>query len=204
MLTIFMQMQNKILAWLSVVLLIVEVVLVVGSWLYAALNPESGVRSLFSSEGIRWAFGGYIHQMQSPLLVWLILAGMAYGSLRHSRLSQSFFSSRYRQRVALRFSLGTLVLYLSLVAFFAFAPHAILLSVTGYLFPSAFSAALVPLLCFGVILMSVVYGVMSGSFPSVPSVFDALVSGISSIAPFLILYLIASHLIYILSYIQIL
>ena len=79
MLTIFMQMKNKILAWLSVVLLIVEVVLVVGSWLYAALNPESGVRSLFSSEGIRWAFGGYIHQMQSPLLVWLILAGMAYG-----------------------------------------------------------------------------------------------------------------------------
>ena len=198
-----MQMKNKILAWLSVVLLIVEVVLVVGSWLYAALNPESGVRSLFSSEGIRWAFGGYIHQMQSPLLVWLILAGMAYGSLRHSRLSQSFFSSRYRQLVALRFSLGTLVLYLSFVAFFAFAPHAILLSVTGNLFPSAFSDAVIPLFCFGIILMSVVYGVMSGSFPSVPSVFNALVAGISAIAPIIILYLLTTHLIYILLYISV-
>lgn len=196
-----MPMKNKILAYLSVVLLIAEVVLVVGSWLYAALNPESGVRSMLSSEGIRWAFGGYIHQMQSSLLVWFLLAGMAYGALRHSRLAESLHSMRYRQRVALRFSLSTLVVYLSVVAFFAFAPHAILLSVNGDLFPSAFSDAAVPLLCFGVILMSVVYGVMAGSFPSVPSVFNALVAGVSSFVPLIIVYLLASHLIYILSYI---
>lgn len=199
-----MLMKNKIVAYLSVLLLIVEVVLIVGSWLYAALNPESGVRSMLSSEGIRWAFGGYIHQMQSSLLVWLLLAGMAYGALRHSRFSEGLHSLRYRQRVALRFSIVTLAVYLAVMAFFAFAPHAILLSVTGNLFPSAFSDAVLPLLCFGIMLMSVVYGVMSGSFPSVPSVFNALVSGISSIAPFVILYLIASHLIYIISYIQIL
>ena len=48
-----MPMNNKILAYLSVVLLIAEVVLVVGSWLYAALNPDSGVHSMLSSEGIR-------------------------------------------------------------------------------------------------------------------------------------------------------
>lgn len=196
-----MPMKNKILAYLSVVLLIAEVVLVVGSWLYAALNPESGVRSMLSSEGIRWAFGGYIHQMQSSLLVWFLLAGMAYGALRHSRLAESLHSMRYRQRVALRFSLSTLVVYLSVVAFFAFAPHAILLSVNGDLFPSAFSDAAVPLLCFGVILMSVVYGVMAGSFPSVPSVFNALVAGVSSFVPLIIVYLLASHLIYILCYI---
>lgn len=196
-----MPMKNKILAYLSVVLLIAEVVLVVGSWLYAALNPESGVRSMLSSEGIRWAFGGYIHQMQSSLLVWFLLAGMAYGALRHSRLAESLHSMRYRQRVALRFSLSTLIVYLSVVAFFAFAPHAILLSVNGDLFPSAFSDAAVPLLCFGVILMSVVYGVMAGSFPSVPSVFNALVAGVSSFVPLIIVYLLASHLIYILSYI---
>lgn len=196
-----MPMKNKILAYLSVVLLIAEVVLVVGSWLYAALNPESGVRSMLSSEGIRWAFGGYIHQMQSSLLVWFLLAGMAYGALRHSRLAESLHSMRYRQRVALRFSLSTLVVYLSVVAFFALAPHAILLSVNGDLFPSAFSDAAVPLLCFGVILMSVVYGVMAGSFPSVPSVFNALVAGVSSFVPLIIVYLLASHLIYILSYI---
>lgn len=196
-----MPMKNKILAYLSVVLLIAEVVLVVGSWLYAALNPESGVRSMLSSEGIRWAFGGYIHQMQSSLLVWFLLAGMAYGALRHSRLAESLHSMRYRQRVALRFSLSTLIVYLSVVAFFALAPHAILLSVNGDLFPSAFSDAAVPLLCFGVILMSVVYGVMAGSFPSVPSVFNALVAGVSSFVPLIIVYLLASHLIYILSYI---
>ena len=201
MLTTCMPMKNKILAYLSVVLLIAEVVLVVGSWLYAALNPESGVRSMLSSEGIRWAFGGYIHQMQSSLLVWFLLAGMAYGALRHSRLAESLHSMRYRQRVALRFSIAILAVYLLVVAYFAFVPHAILLSVTGNLFPSAFSDAVIPLFCFGIMLMSVVYGVMSGSFPSVPSVFNALVAGVSSFVPLIIVYLLASHLIYILSYI---
>ena len=41
MLTTGMLMKYKRVAYRSVVLLSAEVVLVVGSWLYAALNPES-------------------------------------------------------------------------------------------------------------------------------------------------------------------
>ena len=70
-------MKNKILAYLSLSLLLVEVVMAVGSWIFAALNPESGIHSMLSSEGIRWAFGGFIRQMQSSVLVWLLLAGMS-------------------------------------------------------------------------------------------------------------------------------
>lgn len=196
-----MRMRNKVLAWLSASLIVAEVVLAVVSWLFAALNPDSGVRSILSGEGIRWAFGGYINQMQSSVLVWLLLGGMAYGALHFSRFAAGVRSMRYRQRVALRFSVGILLLYLAVVSFFAFAPHAILLSVTGDLFPSAFSDALVPALCFGVVLMSVVYGVMSGSLPTVSSVFDALVGGICSVAPFLVVYLLVTHVYFIACYI---
>lgn len=189
------------MAWLSASLIVAEVVLAVVSWLFAALNPDSGVRSILSGEGIRWAFGGYIHQMQSSVLVWLLLCGMAYGALHFSRFAAGVRPMRYRQRVALRFSVGILLLYLAVVSFFAFAPHAILLSVTGDLFPSAFSDALVPALCFGVVLMSVVYGVMSGSLPTVSSVFDALVGGICSVAPFLVVYLLVTHVYFIACYI---
>ena len=202
-------MKNKILAYLSLSLLLVEVVMAVGSWIFAALNPESGIHSMLSSEGIRWAFGGFIRQMQSSVLVWLLLAGMAWGALRVSRFCHDLGSLwsrrngalRYRQRVALRFSIVTVLVYIAVVSFFSLVPHAILLSVTGELFPSAFSEALVPILCFGVILLSVEYGVMSGTFPDVPSVFDALVGGIRSIAPLLILYLLATHVYYVVRYI---
>ena len=202
-------MKNKILAYLSLSLLLVEVVMAVGSWIFAALNPESGIHSMLSSEGIRWAFGGFIRQMQSSVLVWLLLAGMAWGALRVSRFCHDLGSLwsrhngalRYRQRVALRFSIVTVLVYIAVISFFSFVPHAILLSVTGELFPSAFSEALVPILCFGVILLSVEYGVMSGTFPDVPSVFDALVGGIRSIAPLLILYLLATHVYYVVRYI---
>ena len=202
-------MKNKILAYLSLSLLLVEVVMAVGSWIFAALNPESGIHSMLSSEGIRWAFGGFIRQMQSSVLVWLLLAGMAWGALRVSRFCYDLGSLwsrrngalRYRQRVALRFSIVTVLVYIAVISFFSFVPHAILLSVTGELFPSAFSEALVPIFCFGVILLSVEYGVMSGTYPDVPSVFDALVGGIRSIAPLLILYLLATHVYYVVRYI---
>lgn len=202
-------MKNKILAYLSLSLLLVEVVMAVGSWIFAALNPESDIHSMLSSEGIRWAFGGFIRQMQSSVLVWLLLAGMAWGALRVSRFCHDLGSLwsrrngalRYRQRVALRFSIVTVLVYIAVISFFSFVPHAILLSVTGELFPSAFSEALVPIFCFGVILLSVEYGVMSGTFPDVPSVFDTLVGGIRSIAPLLILYLLATHVYYVVRYI---
>ena len=209
MLTISIPMKNKILAYLSLSLLVVEVVMAVVSWILAALNPESGVRSMLSSEGIRWAFGGFIRQMQSSVLVWLILAGMAWGALRDSRFSHDLFylwsrqrrALRYRKRVALRFSIATVLVYIAVISFFSFVPHAILLSVTGELFPSAFSEALVPIVCVGIILLSVEYGVMSGIFPDVPSVFDALVRGIRVIAPLFILYLLATHVYYVVGYV---
>ena len=209
MLIISIPMKNKILAYLSFSLLVVELILAVASWIFAALNPGSGIHSMLSSEGIRWSFGGFIRQMQSSLLVWLLLAGMAWGTLRVSRCCHDIGSlwrrqgegRRYRQRVALRFSIITVLVYIAVMSFFSFVPHAILLSVTGELFPSAFSDALVPIVCFGVMLFSVEYGVMSGTFPDVPSVFDALVEGIRSIAPLLILYLLATHVYYVLRYI---
>ena len=63
------------------------------SWIFAALNPESGVRSMLSSEGIRWAFGGLIPQMQSSVLVWLILAGMAWGTKEKYEMTAIYTST---------------------------------------------------------------------------------------------------------------
>ena len=102
------------------------------------------MRSLISSEGIRWFFGSWQTIFASPLLVWLILCLIAWGSIRKFGLLKLFTSHSsllpFRDRLALRFSLVFLVIYLVILALLTLAPHAILLSATGHLFPSASAA----------------------------------------------------------------
>ena len=173
-------------------LLMAELLLFILSWLFSATRME-GVRSLLSSEGIRWFFGSFTEMVASPLLVWLLLGLIAYGCLKRSGLlniTQSKFSISYRQRVALRVSLVFLVIYVVMIALLTLTPHAILLSATGSLFPSAFSRSLIPILAFGICLVSLTYGLVSGHLSSLGDILGALSSGIADGAPVIILYLL--------------
>ena len=57
-------------------------------------------------------------------------------------------------------------------------PHAILLSVTGQLFPSSFSSSFIPSLSLIIIIMSLTYGVASGTIDSVAKMHKILVGGL--------------------------
>ena len=129
------------------VLLCAEALLIILSWILSTTMTE-GIRSLLSSEGIRWFFGSFTSVIASPLLVWLLLALIAIGSLQKSGLTA--WQRNYRDRLALRVATVSLLIYLGLIALLTFPPHAILLSATGNLFPSAFSRSLVPIIAFGI------------------------------------------------------
>ena len=60
-------------------------------------------------------------------------------------------------------SMGLCVVTVVIMLLLTVVPHAILLSVTGELFPSAFSSSLIPSLSFVLIVMSLSYGVASGT-----------------------------------------
>jgi aminobenzoyl-glutamate transport protein len=191
-------------------LLISEVLLFIFSWLLSATRME-GVRSLLSSEGIRWFFGSFTEVIASPLLVWLILLLIAFGCLQKSGLIQSSTSrpspltphiphstfnlppSSFRDHLALRVSVVFLVIYLIIIALLTLTPHAILLSATGHLFPSAFSRSLVPVIALGLSLVSVTFGLVSGRLRSLADILDALSSGIAHGAPLLVICLFAIH-----------
>lgn len=177
---------------MAFMLLGAELLLFILSWLLSAMRME-GVRSLLSSEGIRWFFGSFTEMVASPLLVWLLLGLIAYGCLKRSGLlniTQSKFSISYRQRVALRVALVFLVIYVIMIALLTLMPHAILLSATGSLFPSAFSRSLIPILAFGICLVSISYGLVSGHLSGLGDILGALSSGIANGAPIIILYLL--------------
>ena len=190
----------------GLILLLSEVLLFILSWLLSATRME-GVRSLISSEGIRWFFGSWQTLFASPLLVWLILCLIAWGSLRKSGLIRFFTFSpfhpftfspshpfTFRDRLALRVSLVFLVIYLGILALLTLTPHAILLSATGHLFPSAFSRSLVPVIAFGVCLVSITFGLVSGRLRSLADILDALSNGIARGASLIVIYLFAIQL----------
>ena len=176
---------------IALFLLVAELLLVILSWLLSATRME-GVRSLLSSEGIRWFFGSFTDMVASPLLVWLLLGLCAWGAVRNSGILNTLHSSlfTYRDKVALRVSLVFLVIYVVMIALLTLMPHAILLSATGSLFPSAFSRSLVPIMAFGICLVSVTFGLLSGRLRGLDDILSTLSSGIAQGANIIIIYLL--------------
>ena len=180
-------------------LLAAQLLLMLVSWLLSAAIPTSGVRSLLSSEGLRWFLGHFSDVLGTPLLLCLLLLLMAYGCLK--RCGILHFKSSYRQNRALIITLSLLFVYVGVIVLLVMMPHAVLLSATGLLWPSPFSAAIVPMLAFGITLLCAVYGYVAGTYCNMSDVYQSLISGIREGAPFLLFYVLLGQLYYSLQYI---
>ena len=189
-----MLMRNK-LGYIVLVLLIAQLALILLSWLITAAFPELPMRSMLSSEGIRWFFGSFVSNQLSPLLIYFIMIVMAAGACVRSRLYTTFcamlsnmrshltksdnhYKILYREKVGLRIALFEFIAYVIVMLLLTTVPHAILLSVTGQLFPSSFSSSFIPSLSLIIIIMSLSYGVASGTIDSVAKMHKVLVGGL--------------------------
>ena len=72
-----MEKVKRILPYMALALLVMQLLLMLGSWFYSAAFPMSGVRSLLSGEGMRWLLGHFSDIMATPVLVGLLLLSMA-------------------------------------------------------------------------------------------------------------------------------
>lgn len=205
-----MRMKSK-LGWTVLVLVTAQLALILLSWLITAAFPELPIRSLLSSEGVRWFFGSFTANQLTPLLAWFITAAMAVGACVRSRLWAAFCTKmsgllhrrdstdgrqglHYRERIGLRLALAEFMVYVIIMLLLTVVPHAILLSVTGELFPSAFSSSLIPSLSFVLIVMSLSYGVASGTVDSVARMHRVLVGGLEVGARIVPAYVIGMQL----------
>lgn len=205
-----MRMKSK-LGWTVLVLVTAQLALILLSWLITAAFPELPIRSLLSSEGVRWFFGSFTTNQLTPLLAWFITAAMAVGACVRSRLWAAFCTKmsgllhrrdstdgrqglHYRERIGLRLALAEFMVYVVIMLLLTVVPHAILLSVTGELFPSAFSSSLIPSLSFVLIVMSLSYGVASGTVDSVARMHRVLVGGLEAGARIVPAYIIGVQL----------
>lgn len=170
------------------------------SWILAAAYPEYPVHSLLSSEGIRWFLGNITQNMQTPVLVWLLVGSVAYGAVKDSKilyaLLECFSKNRlpYRQRLALSFVFIEFIVCIVVMFLLAGMPHAILLSVTGDLFPSSFSRSLIPVISFCLSMFSVTFSTISGIHKTLDEVIDMLTSGIAYTLPLWLIYILGVQL----------
>lgn len=170
------------------VLALAEVLLVLLSWFLSATQVGE-VRSLLSSEGIRWFFAHFVDWLGRPLLVWIVLLSMAAGVLRRSGL----LSRRPvgRRRLALRVTLMVAVAYIAILLLLTALPHALLLSAMGSLCHSPFSRAFVALVAFGIVICCMAYGFASRTFTSFADVCQSMVDGLNKSAPLVVVYVFA-------------
>lgn len=174
---------KRSLPYIALTLAVGELLLVLGSWILSAALPMSGIRSMLSGEGIRFFLGHFADLLAKPLLVWLLLLAMAYGVVLRSGVisgARSFRSSRARL-IALLFAAA----YLAVVLSMALVPHAVLLSASGTLWPSPFSASLVPLTAFGLAMVAAVYGIVAGTITSLADIYESFVDGLRRAAALL-------------------
>jgi aminobenzoyl-glutamate transport protein len=185
---------KRYLPHIAFLLFAAQLLLMLVSWLMAAAIPTSGVRSLLSSEGLRWFLGHFSDVLGTSVLLCLLLLIMAYGCLKDCGILH--FKSSYRQRRAMGITLLLLVIYVGVIILLGMIPHAVLLSATGTLWPSPFSAAIVPLIAFGLTLVSAVYGYVAGSYRNMSDVYQSLIDGIRDGAPWLLFYILLGQLYY--------
>ena len=186
-------MKSKICAYAMLLLALAQIVLVLLSWLITAAMPEAFPRSMLSPEGIRWFFGSFTENMESPWLVGLLLICIAWGTLQTCGLLH-FDRTIYRHRNALRLVLIELVLFVAVILLLTVIPHAILLNVMGGIEASSFSRSILPYICFAVIVMSLSFGAVSNRLQGIEAMGESLSEGIRMAAPYFVIYILANQL----------
>lgn len=187
-----MSRHRHIFTLVACTLALAQVLLVPVSWLISTATPSADVRSLLSSEGIRWFIGSFTGNVCNPLLLWVVLLGMALGVLRGCGIIGCRTRS-LRTRYALWMAGLTLVAIVVVVVLLTCLPHAILLNSTGHLWPGIFSRSLVPMVALTVMAVTVVFGVCNGNLRSPGDVCRAL-TGSPLLGSLLLLYLLGAQL----------
>ena len=198
-------MNNKAVSRLCVAVVAVELVAITGAWMANTINPLGPLNNPLSGEGVRWMFRNMMSAMVSEWLVALLLFAMSMGCMEGSGLTKAlriFFSTRrtqadvslhYRERMGLRLALLISVLFVVAMALLTTLPEAMLLSATGDVFPSPFSAAVMPAVCLWLAFISIAFGIVKGEFRTVTQVCTSFFNGISRFSPFVALMLLSLH-----------
>ena len=186
--------------------LILLVLLVLFSWIgsmYALMLPDGSIMpNLLSSDSVRHFVRHSMDHMAAAPIVAVLLLLIIVGAVRRCGLWNVLLSLvrerrlpllTQRERYALRFSLGLLVVCLAVVVLGRVGPQANLLSVTGRIAGGPFSRGWLPLLCICVSAPCLCYGWLCGLWHGERNMLSALTSEIARHSSYFVTLLVASQ-----------
>ena len=158
------------------------------SWLLTKEPKNQRMPSLLSIDRIGSSGKAAVRSHESSISAnWAMRSSLTNSSNNRYRF-------HYREKVGLRIALIEFIVYVVVMILLTAIPHAILLSVTGQLFPSSFSSSFIPSLSFVITIMSLTYGVASGTIDSVVKMHKILVGGLEVGSKFIPTYVIGIQL----------
>ena len=179
-----------------IILVVAQLMIILLSWLLSAALPDLSVHSLLSSEGIRWFFGQFSSNIATPLTAWLIVAVIAYGCLSSCGILKLKHPLDFRQRVAIRFVVFEIGVFVAIILLLTLMPHAVLLSIDGDICSGSLANSIIPYLSLVVCLTSITYAYLSGRCNTKAELFDMLCEGNRQLSPLFIIYVLLTQLVY--------
>lgn len=190
-------MKNKYFILAASVLIVLEALLILVSWIVNVAVPDMGVRSLLSGEGLRVLLSGYISELSADGLGLMVLLAVSGGAVVRSGFFRALYhrsSLDFRHRFALQMCYAEVLIAVVAVLVMVFIPHSPMLSVTGHYYPGPLLHGLYS--CFTVILLvvSYTYAGFGGDINSYDQASDIVTYGLRHMAWIFVLYLIIVEL----------
>lgn len=184
-----------------------EVLVVVGSWLLAALFPGRSIRSLLDSAGLRWLLGTYRENVSGDIPFYIFLAAFSVGMfvcsglggminrLLRKRKQTSASPAAYYERRAVGVFVSMIVLSVALCALFALWPHSLLLDINGTIFSPLYLRAASIIIVVAVSISGCAAEILCNRTDPMRSIAHALTAGMRVVVPFLLLYYLIAGLV---------
>ena len=190
---------ERSLQWLPLIAVAAVLVLVLFSWL-GNVNGL-GLVSLLSDEGIRWTFSHLVENFSNSPVLLLMLSTVALGGVGESGLfNVGSKGLSLKQGRALLITLFVAALMATGLLMFVFMPGSVLLSATGSMVDSPLSKGLPAFVVVCVIVLSVVYGLLSGRYLSLSDIVASHTGLTRYCAPFFFHAFVAAQLVALLKY----
>lgn len=190
-----MKHSNNTSARIAIVLLVIQLMLMLVSWLINAAAPHLPLRSLLSSEGVRWLFGNFTQNVLSPVLAYAIYVSAAYGVFKSCLMKKRNNDGNNIPKNSIWSKWHLLMIIpLGVLAVLTIPRHAILRGVDGTLCSSSFFRALIPIFATLVIIWAIISGASKGNIKNVYQAYRMMAQGCKELAWWLPVYVIAIEL----------
>ena len=190
-----MKTKPSILGMTLAAAVFVSVALPFFSWILSAVGQP--VNSILSDDGLRWLFIHMPELFANYYVIVVVVAISAYACLEYVGWGEAASVRRTPLLVCLALALFIDVLLL----FAAFHPQSPLVSLTGSLNPSPFLHGLPFILCFGLMLVAYVYGVLTHRISTFSTFKSFLSSGFVRYGALMVLSMLLSFIFHCFCYI---